>query len=229
MKRTKPNGKTKKLLQRIVGEEPGLASVARLFLYQNDDLYKLEVLASVLNDVAPDSPDHAIAEMIAKLVTIPPAQQEWERQAAPILGPTSCTPAPGSPLHMLNEFLLQHPCVLRIKGLERAKGTIEVWADHLPVALPWVVGTSDKAIEQNRATDRILWLLWEVFYRNLDLKRLKKCPVCAKWFVDRSKNKSKTRCSAACTWQRWSWEARKEAGHNLPGGKSAKTRKGRSR
>jgi hypothetical protein len=228
MKRTKPNGKIKKTVERLVGEEPGLASVARLFFYHNlyhDDLFKLEVLASVLNDVAPDSPDHAIAEMIEKLVTTPPAQQEWVRIAVPIIGPTPCDPAPGSPLYVLNEFLLQHPCVLRIKGLERPKGTIKVWADHLPVPLPWVVGMSDKAIEQNRATDRILWLLWEVFYRDIDLTRLKNCSVCHTWFVDHSKNKTKVRCSAACTSQRWSWAERKKAGHHLPGSKA----KGESR
>jgi hypothetical protein len=228
----KRNGRSKKFtnaVRRIVGEEPDLASVARLFLYRNDDLFKLEVLASVLNDVAPSSPDHRIAEMIEKLVTVPPAQQEWVRQATPIIGPTPCTPAPGSPLHMLNDFLMKHPFVLRIEGYERASSNIEIRADHLPVPLPWVEGMSDKAIEQNRATDRILWLLWEIFHRHIDLTRLKNCPVCNKWFVDHSKNKGKTRCSARCTWQWWSWEARKKAGHKLPGGKSAKTQKGRSR
>ena len=223
MKRTKPSGKTKKLVERLVGEEPGLASAARLFfyktLYPNDDLYKLEVLASVLNDVAPDSPDHAIAEMIEKLVTTPPAKQEWVRIAEPFIGPTPCDPAPGSPLYVLNEFLLQHPCVLRVTGLERAKGTIKV-AGHVPLPLPWVVGASDKAIEQNRATDRILWLLWEVFYRDIDLTRLKNCSVCQTWFVDHSKNRTKVRCSAACTSQRWSWAERKNAGHSQPGGKA---------
>ena len=233
MKRTKPNEKIKKLVERLVGKEPALASSARLFfyhnLYQNDDLYKLEVLASVLNDVAPDSPDHAIAEMIEKLVTTPPAQQEWVRELSRS-STTPCDPVPESPLHALNEFLLQHPCVLRITGLERAKGTIEVRAGHVPVPLPWVVGTSDKAIEQNRATDRILWLLWEVFYRNIDLTRLKNCSVCHTWFVDHSKNKTKVRCSAACTSQRWSWAEGKKAGHHqtdskAKGGKYAKAKK----
>lgn len=239
MKRTKPNGKIKKTVERLVGEEPGLASVARLFFYQNlyptDDLYKLEVLASVLNDVAPDSPDHEIAEMIEKLVTTPPAQQEWVRIAEPIIGPTPCDPAPESPLYLLNEFLSRHPCVLRITGLERAKGTIKINAGHLPIPLSWVVGmfdvaTSDEAMEQNRATDRILWLLWEVFYRDIDLTRLKNCSVCQTWFVDHSKNKTKVRCSAACTSQRWSWAERKKAGHSQPdskakGGKYAKAKK----
>ncbi len=238
MKRTKPNGKMKKLVERIVGEEPGLASVARLFLYGHDDLYKLEVLASVLNDVSPSSPDHAIAEMIEKLVTIPPSKQEWVKQASLIIGPTPCAPAPGSPLYVLNKFLEWNPCILRIEGLEGASGNIEVCATHIPLPVPLLMkenlAISDQVIgewtEGNRVADRILWLLWEVFYRHLDLKRLKKCPVCGKWFVDRSKNKSKTRCSAACTWQRWSWAERKKAGHHLSGrkakrGKHAKAKK----
>ena len=222
MKRTKPNGKMKNLMLRLVGEEPGLASVARLFLYRNDVLYKLEVLASVLNDVAPDSPDYAIAEMIEKLVTVPPAKQKWTQIAVPIIGPTLYTPAPESPLYALNESLLQHPCVLQIEGLGRAEGNIEVYANHLPVPLPWVVGISDAAIERNRATDRILWILWEVFYRDIDLARLKKCPVCHKWFVDHTKNKSKIRCSDPCTWQRWAWEARKKTVGKRKSNRSAK-------
>ncbi|HUZ47324.1 MAG TPA: hypothetical protein VMW54_11880 [Terriglobia bacterium] len=194
----------KKLVQRIVGEEPGLAGVAWAFYYRNDDLFKLEVLASVLNDVPPDSPEHWLAELIERLVTTPPAKQEWVKLAAPIIGPTPCTPAPGSPLYVLNKFLETNPCILRIEGLGRANGIIAVNATHIPFSV--VAGMS-------RDVDRILWLLWEVLYRAVDLTRLKTCPICHKWFVDHTKNKSKARCSARCTWQWWSWEARKKARH----------------
>lgn len=219
--RTKPKRKMKRIMDEVVREDPSLAYAVRLFFYQRDPLFRLEVLAGVLNDVPPDSPDRAIAEMIEKLVTTPPAQQKWVRLHAPFIGPTACEPAPESPLYKLNEFLLQHPCVLRITGLERAEGIV-VYADHLPIAgaLPWVAEMDEKAREKNRATDRILWELWEVLYRRIDLTRLKKCPVCHTWFVDHSKNKSKVRCSAACTWQRWSWAERKKAGHKLPGSKA---------
>ena len=211
MKRTKPNEKMKKLVDRLVGAVPGFASVAPLFLYHNDDLLGLETLAAILNDVAPHSPGHAIAELIEKLVTTPPAQQEWVRHA-PIIGPTLCDPAPGSPCMCSTNFCRSTLCVLRIAGIERAQGTIEVCPDHLPLPLHRAVGMSDKAI-QNRATDGVLWILWEVFYRDTDLTRLKSCSICHRWFVDRTKNKSKTLCSARCTSQRWSWEARKQAGH----------------
>ncbi len=213
MKRSGPRKKIEKLIERIVGEEPGLAYAARLLFYPNDDLFKLEALASVLNDVPRDVPAHSLVELIERLVTNASTKQEWVRQEnlAPIIGPTPCTPAPGSPLYVLNKFLETNPCILRIEGVERAHGNILVYATHIP--LPLVAGMS-------RDVDRILWLLWEVFYRDIDLTRLKTCPVCHKWFVDRSKNKSKVRCSQPCTWQRWSWTERKKAGHHLPGSKA---------
>src|ERR1039458_1501975 len=197
--------KNKKLLERIAGDDPSLAAVVPLFLYSGSDLYTLDVLASILNDVPSDSPNRFIADLIERLVTCSPAKQEWTRQddLAPIIGPTPCTPTPGSPLYVLNEHLQRNPCVLRIEGLERADGNIEIDATHIPLPM-FMEGKAD----------RVLWLLWEVFYRKLDLTRLKKCSVCHRWFVDHSKNKSKTRCSARCTSQRWSWEARKQAGHS---------------
>ena len=203
MKRTEPNRKMKTIVRRIVGEEPALAGVAWPFLYQNDPLFRLEVLASVLNDVPPDSPDHEIAGLIEKLVTTPQAKQEWVRLASPKIGPAPCTPASGSPLDVLNKFLQGNPCLLMIQGLERADGDIHISATRVPLMA-------------RRERDRILWVLWEVFYLHIDLTKLKTCPVCHKWFVDHSKNKTKVRCSIACTSKRWSWEARKKAGHRLP-------------
>jgi hypothetical protein len=224
MKGTKPSGKMKKLVHRIVGEDPSLDRSLGMpawipatpllrgpSFYLNDPLYKLEVLASVLNDVPPDSLDREIADLIEKLVTTPPAKQEWtqQKELAYIIGPRSCIPASDSPFDVLNKFLETNPCVLQIKGLERADGDIHICASHVPI----------KACCER---DRVLWVLWEVFYLHIDLARLKTCPICHKWFVDHSKNKSKTRCSARCTSQRWSWEARKKAGHNLPGTKRPK-------
>jgi hypothetical protein len=216
-KRARPPEKTKKLFAQIVGKDPSVAAIAPLFLYQGDDLYKLEWLAFSLNNVPPDSPNRFIADLIERLVTCAPAKQDWtiQKDLAPIIGPTPCTPAPGSPLYVLNEHLQRNPCVLRIEGLERADGNIMVNATHIP--LP---------IFMEGKADRELWLLWEMFYLNLDLTRLKKCSVCHKWFVDHSKNKSKTRCSARCTSQRWSWEARKQAGHSKRKSKTP-TEKGR--
>jgi hypothetical protein len=200
MKHLRQPKKMKQNLQRVVGADPTLAPVVPLFIYQGDDLFKLEVLASVLNDVPPDSPERAIADLIERLVSTPPAKQGWVKGQAFIIGPTPCTPAPGSPLYVLNKFLETNPCILRIEGFGRANGNIAAHATHIPFSV--VTGTG-------KELDTILWLLWEVFYRAIDLTRLKNCPVCHRWFVDHSKNKSKVWCSARCTWQRWSWAARK--------------------
>ena len=213
--------KNKKLLERIAGDDPSLGSVAPLFLYQGSDLYKMEVLVFTLNNVPPDSPAHSLAELIERLVTCTPAKQEWtiQKNMAPLIGPTPCTPAPGSPLYCLNKFLATNPCFLRIEGLERADGNIGAYATHIPIPIgQLMLDIEDKAIreslerlEPNLTVDRVVWLLWEMFYLNLDLTRLKKCFVCHRWFVDHTKNKSKTRCSARCTSQRWSWKARKQS------------------
>jgi hypothetical protein len=232
MTHPKPNKKMKRNVQRVVGDDPSLAGVAWPFLYQNDVLFKLEVLASVLNDVPPGSPDRAIAELIERLVSTPPA---WVKVTAPIIGPTLCEPAPGSPLYVLNKFLSWNPCALRITGLERANGNIEICADHLPISVPALyqkqLGISDEQVvgfvKNARTMDQILWVLWEVFYRKVDLTRLKTCPICHRWFVDHSKNKTKIRCSAVCTSKRWSWEARKSTvgSRKAKGGKYAKAKK----
>lgn len=58
-----------------------------------------------------------------------------------------------------------------------------------------------------------LRILEKYFFHGDGWERLKKCPQCGKWFVDDSRNKKKERCSPHCTWQFWSWDRRKKAGH----------------
>jgi hypothetical protein len=228
--------KNKKIVERIVGEDSSLEAVARLWLYQRDDLFKLEILAVVLNDVPSDSPEHWLAELIERLVTTPPKEQKWVREASSIIGPTRCTPAPGSPLYGFNKFLAWNPCILRIEGLERAGGNISVNATHIAIPVPLLMqkelglddDTIDKLTKTTAETDRILWTLWEVFYRGMDLTRLKNCPMCHKWFVDHTKNKGKIRCGAsACTSKRWTWEERKKAGHHMSGSNRKTMKRGR--
>jgi len=74
----------------------------------------------------------------------------------------------------------------------------------------------------------VLWLLWEFYFRKIGLERLKRCPQCKRWFVDRTRNKQKEHCSLHCTWQWWSWIKRKKEGHNLPNKESIR-RKGPSK
>lgn len=57
-----------------------------------------------------------------------------------------------------------------------------------------------------------VWRLWLVV-RGRALNRLRRCPQCAKWFVDETKNLKQARCSAACTWAWWSRTRRRAARH----------------
>jgi len=33
----------------------------------------------------------------------------------------------------------------------------------------------------------LLWLFWEIYYQKIGLERLKQCPQCREWFVDRTR------------------------------------------
>lgn len=48
-------------------------------------------------------------------------------------------------------------------------------------------------------------------------RRFKRCSMCEKWFVDRSPNHKKARCTEQCTWRWWSRSRRMKAGHKQPG------------
>jgi predicted RNA-binding Zn ribbon-like protein len=47
------------------------------------------------------------------------------------------------------------------------------------------------------AGDAVALLAW--FFRTPVRTRLRQCPVCGRWFVDRTRNASARRCSHACT------------------------------
>jgi hypothetical protein len=214
MGQRKPSKKKRKLMGRLVGADPSLASAAGVFLYPWD---RLEWLAAGLNCIKPDSPNRFIVELVERLLACPPTKQDWIKQEnlAPIIGPTPCTPAPGSPLYVLNMFLGTHPCFLRIEGYERADGSIGVRATHIPIPPVKVFGI--ELMKPDLVSDRILWGLWEVLYRDIDRTRLKRCPICKRWFVDHTKRGNKGRCTTTCTSRRWSWGERRKANHRLRG------------
>lgn len=55
-----------------------------------------------------------------------------------------------------------------------------------------------------------LWLLAE----DHGLERLKRCEQCGQWFIDLTRNGSKLRCTARCTWRTWNRSRRRAAGHH---------------
>ncbi len=74
---------------------------------------------------------------------------------------------------------------------------------------PWIEPTMDR-----EPRGFILQILWAVLTQSRARDRLKRCPRCQRWFVDRTKNKGKARCSESCTWRYWDRARRKEARHN---------------
>jgi hypothetical protein len=59
-----------------------------------------------------------------------------------------------------------------------------------------------------------LQLLWDIIAVDIkELRRLKLCAVCERWFVDHSKNVTALRCSAPCTRKYWNRARRRAAGH----------------
>lgn len=222
MTRTKRSQKMKKIAEQVVGEDPSQASVAYIFLHRRSNLDNLERLASNLNEAQPDSLAQFIAELVERLIACPPTKQDWvgdpPRVVASLPSPLPWTPAPESPLYVLNKFLERNPVILRIEGVERIDDSIGVHATHIP--LPWGVLVGHDDLSLGLTEQRILWSLWEVLYHGVDLKRLKKCTVCNRWFVDHTKNGSKVRCTARCTSRSWSWGERKKAGHKLRGVKT---------
>jgi hypothetical protein len=74
---------------------------------------------------------------------------------------------------------------------------------------PWIEPTMDR-----EPRGFVLQILWGVLTQSRARDRLKQCPRCQRWFVDRTKNKGKARCSESCTWRYWNRTRRKEARHN---------------
>lgn len=72
---------------------------------------------------------------------------------------------------------------------------------------------------------RVVALLRD-FFTSPERHRLRKCPVCGRWFVDRTKNKTRIRCSAGCTAKWWNRARRREARHGQYASKGRGSRAG---
>lgn len=57
------------------------------------------------------------------------------------------------------------------------------------------------------------WMLWRFFFPDEGWRRLKRCPQCRKWFVDTTKNRTKTFFPDSCKDRWWNRERRRGAGH----------------
>jgi len=238
MKREGPTKHIKKVMSEIVEKDRTFSSVLPHFLYFGSPLRRLDDLALLLNEY---QYDERVEKIIEALVSQSPSKMDWveggsRRGFEPsrlFLSPGNrLDPAPGSPLDLLNNLVSRIPFVLEFRGYRNNKtGAIEIESGCIPTSIDgfakYLVTGRIPPIDVKDCTVEVVWLLWEIYFRNIGLDRFKRCPQCKRWFVDRTRNRQKERCSKHCTWQWWSWGRRKEEGHNLPESKKRKKRKDR--
>jgi hypothetical protein len=97
-----------------------------------------------------------------------------------------------------NVYAAAHPFRLKVDvGLTRTKHehAIPVFSDPL--------GEIGFALGQ----------LWRAYFHAQGWTRLKRCPICRRWFVDLTSDTRKQRCSVACTNLWWSYSKRKQANY----------------
>lgn len=112
----------------------------------------------------------------------------------------------------------------RTGSITAAAGVFNKWASAIPVRLK-VRWREEKGgavhiqpqIDTEGETGFVVWMVWRVFFYAKRWNRLKRCPQCRKWFVDRTRNAVMARCSKSCTDKWWTLERRREAGHKVPG------------
>jgi hypothetical protein len=68
-----------------------------------------------------------------------------------------------------------------------------------------------------RGAESVVWALYLNYFANPNRDRLKRCPQCDRWFVDRTRPHTMIRCSTACTNAWWTTARRRDAGHAVPG------------
>jgi hypothetical protein len=162
----------------------------------------LQAIASWLNQLPglrtelayPDCPSHISEEVEA-----------WT------LAESIASGSPAKGMERFNAEAAHHPVHLSI---EMAPIDVEGTEEPRPFLAPL-----------NRTGDtkgKVLRDLWWYYFRGQGWERLKRCQVCAAWFVDTTKNKSMVRCSAGCTSKWWTRDQRKAHGHKLQktGGKN---------
>lgn len=233
MKRIGPTQKIKKVMREVVDKNPDYSTVLPFFLYPGSPLRRLDDLALLLNETPYDG---RVEKIIEALVTQSPSEMEWSEEKSRtgfepsrlFISPGSrLYPAPGSPLDIFNSLVMRTPFILRFVGYKNNKtGAIKIEAGRSPISIDGFATYLETGRIEGKTdyTEEALWLIWEIYFREIGLERLKRCSQCQRWFVDRTRNKQKERCSQRCTWQWWSWERRKEEGHKLP---KVKTKKGK--
>ena len=134
---------------------------------------------------------------------------------------------------LFNQLIKENPVILQLERQDKDRRVNWMRSYRFREENPVIPHMEEKDLEEGEifagfrtetTTGSILSLIWRIFI-NGDWKRFKQCPQCKKWFVDKTRNKKKDRCSAHCTWQWWSRERRKEEGHKISKVKIKRRRK----
>lgn len=178
--------------------------------FVQSNLGGLDLIATHLNAIPRWSKDHELypiwekIEGIIETMTDQPPSQEREKRGTTLLtqshwSPNKRYPLPGMAIRSFNFHAKKNPVSLIISLQKSKAGVIEVSAGHEPASL----------------MQSALWFLWRFYFQDKGWERLKRCPQCRHWFVDKTKNKKKDRCSPHCTWQWWSRDRRKKSNHHI--------------
>ncbi len=108
----------------------------------------------------------------------------------------------------------------RKPSLRKAAKAFNAWAQDIPARLEIMsVPTKSGLLPEVHTDDDngfAAWMLWRCFFVE-QWWRLKRCPQCRKWFVDKTRNGVMVRCSRSCTDKWWTLARRREAHHHVPG------------
>ncbi len=219
-------------------------------------LRNLEALASGLNGFAfrayPGQDQPALAPRLRRLfrrqMLVPgevkrrTQDRDWrlvEELINDTLSQSLFDPLPQTVVARFNDFARTVPAISLVghRALNpRVVGPLPWVTDEPAVVVPdrAMSGPIGRAVTIYRiwATERgHLVKLLEEFFLAPERDRLKRCPRCQRWFVDRTRNKSMKRCRATCTWRWWNRARRRGARHKQyrDQGKSPRRRNKRSR
>lgn len=135
----------------------------------------------------------------------------------------SASTEPRKAVTLFNHLIKENPVILQLERQDKDRRVNWLRAYYFKEQYPVIPHMEEKELEEGKifagfrtetTAGTILSLIWRIFI-NGDWKRFKQCPQCKKWFVDKTRNNKKDRCSAHCTWQWWSRERRIEEGHKL--------------
>ncbi len=172
-----------------------------------DKYARMQHLVDLLNAPQVDKngnlfPQYEVMKRIVEgLSTRALSASDWveTKFASLALGP-EFNPSEKSVLSFFNQMAQENPITLRIAGVKMEE---ELLRDDGKVRISTAAEGSPVGLA--------LFFLWQDYFKGGGWRRVKICPTCGRWYVDRSRNRSAKTCSRRCSNSgRWSWQRRQE-------------------